>query len=254
MKSIIYFLLIPFLYSCQNYNKPPFDKTEENLRNSPLSINQLIIDSLWTKRDSLTYLRFKNIKKIYISETDSIPNWILNFKELTSIEAFPSNKKINFIPNEIGKLTELTHLELPENNITEIPQSLYTLKKLQRINLSKNNLKEIKKEISQLKDLKIILLSDNSELKDLPNEICNLLSLKNLPINGTKIKSLPFCLKNSLNLESIDISNTPIRNFPIEILENKKLKEIGALNTKLENYKEVKSICEKRNITFFYDE
>lgn len=255
MKFLKYlFFTFPLLASCQPYNRQPYDRVEETLRAFPLSTTEIIFDSLWVKRDSLTYLKLENIRNIYLSETDSIPIWIFNFKRLTSIESFSKNKKITDIPKEIGRNTNITHIELPNNNISKIPKSLYALKNLERLNLSNNKLINIDSKIGNLKKIKIILFSSNQDLMSLPKEICNLSSLVSLPINNTGISNLPECISNMTNLENINISNTSISHFPIEILNITKLKEVNAKGLKLNNYKEVKSICKKRNITFYYDE
>jgi len=255
MKFLQYvFFIFPLLISCQQYEKQPYDKNEETLRAFPLSTTEIIFDSLWVKRDSLTYLRLENIRNLYLSDTDSIPSWISNFKHLKSIESFSGEKKITTIPKDIGENVNLTHIELPHNHITKIPSSLYDLKKLERLNLSDNNLKKIDAKIGNLKEIKIILLSDNQNLLNIPEEICNLSYLISLPINNTSISNLPTCLKNMKNIERINVSKTKMENFPIEFLSAPKLKTIHAKDLKLKNYKEIKSICEKRNITFYYDE
>ncbi|WP_312342513.1 hypothetical protein [Chryseobacterium binzhouense] len=81
MKIIINILfLLPLLISCQNYNKSPFDEKEKILRQFPIEETKtMVLDSLWDKRDSLTYLRLKNLKTIAMSEVTSIPNWIDEF-------------------------------------------------------------------------------------------------------------------------------------------------------------------------------
>ncbi|MEN4759610.1 leucine-rich repeat domain-containing protein [Chryseobacterium sp. C39-AII1] len=255
MKVLQYlFFIFPLLISCQQYDKQSYDKNEETLRAFPLSASEIIFDSLWVKRDSLTYLRLKNTRNIYLADTDSIPIWISNFKQLKSITSFSERKKIINIPNEIGKNINLTHIELPHNNITRIPPSLYNLKNLERLNLSDNNLKNIDPEIGNLNKIKIILLSDNQNLLNIPEEICNLSDLVSFPINNTSISELPKCLKNMQNLERINISKTHVKNFPIEILSAPKLKTVHAMGIKLNNYREVKDVCEKKNITFYYDE
>jgi len=255
MKLLQYlFFIFPLLISCQQYDKQPYDKNEKTLRAFPLSTSEIIFDSLWVKGDSLTYLRLKNIRNIYLADTDSIPMWISNFKQLKSITSFSERKKIINIPNEIGKNSNLTHIELPHNNITRIPSSLYNLKNLERLNLSDNNLNEIAPEIGNLKKIKIIFLSGNQNLLNIPEEICNLSDLVSVPINNTSVSNLPKCLKNMKNLEWINISKTNVKNFPIEILSAPKLKTVHAIGIKLNNYREIKNICERKNITFYYDE
>lgn len=78
--------------------------------------------------------------------------------------------------------------------------------------------------------------------------------LKSFVLENTKITELPKCLGNLQNLEWINVSGTKLTEFPIEILYAPKLETIHAKGLHLKNYKEVKTICEKKNITFYYDE
>ena len=256
MKHFFYLIIfLPLLFSCQqNYNTKPYDEKEKILRELPISQNEIILDSLWMKRDSLTYLRFQNLKSLYTMNTDSIPSWISQFKQLRSLQSFNGRLKLKIIPNNIGALENLTHIELPDNEISELPVSFFTLKNLQRVNLSKNKLNGIDGRFNDLNRLKIFLLSDNKQITNLPDGLCSLTSLVNLPINETSISTLPNCIGKMNNLKDLDISNTLIKYFPIEILNAPKLETIDAKGLKLTNYKEVKAICEKKNISFHYDE
>ncbi|QIY91081.1 leucine-rich repeat domain-containing protein [Chryseobacterium gallinarum] len=253
MKNLIYlFLLVPILYSCQKYNKPPYDNLERKLRVLPDTINTIPMDSLWYKRDSLTYLRFKNIKLMYM-EVDSIPNWIGSYNNLSFLSTTVSKHKFKVIPKSIGNLKKLTSLTLSNGEISIIPSELYNLISIQYFNIEDNNIKSIDKNINQLKKLKSLSLSDNP-ITTIPKEICELNNLESLVLENTKIKELPKCLGDLQYLNWINISGTRLEEFPIEILNAPKLETIHAKGLKLKNYKEVKAICKKRNITFYYDE
>ncbi|BFO66733.1 leucine-rich repeat domain-containing protein [Chryseobacterium sp. KCF3-3] len=255
IKNIFYILfLLPLFFSCQKkYNNVPFDKKEEHLRAMPDTIKILLLDSLWYKRDSLTYLYFKNIEQLVLTETDSIPKWITKFDKLKILYVSNYQKKIKTIPNDIGKLKNLEQIDLPRNSISYIPMSLFNLIKLKRLNLEENLLANLPSDIKKLKKITILSLGNNP-ISILPNEICSLDSLKMLPIENTNISELPNCLNNLKLLERIYITNTKLKYVHPNILEIENLKDLDAKGLKLQNYKEVKTICEKRNITFYYDE
>lgn len=249
-------LLLPLLISCQNYDKAPFDKKEEILRKYPLvDTKSLVLDSLWDKRDSLSYLRLKNyVKNIGMNEVTSIPNWI---GEFNSVRIFlvvnEKNKKIKKIPSSIGRLSNLKQIDIKNNEISTIPNSFYNLTNLTYIELEGNAIENLSKKIENLKKLESINLSENP-LKSLPINTCELKTLKFLTLENTQIKQLPACLGSLPNLDWINVSGTRLTEFPIEILNAPKLETIDAKRLKLTNYKEVKVICEKKNIRFHYDE
>ncbi|MBF8458412.1 hypothetical protein IV494_14605 [Kaistella sp. G5-32] len=84
-------------------------------------------------------------------------------------------------------------------------------------------------------------------------KICNLNHLESIVLENTKITELPKCMGSLPNLNWINISGTQLTEFPAEILNAPKLETIHARGLKLKNYNEIKDICEKKNITFYYD-
>ena len=258
MKYIINLLLfLPLLISCQdNYNKKPYDDKEKILRQYPLvETKTVVLDSLWDKRDSLTYLRLKNyVNTIAMNEVSYIPNWIGEFNKLRIfLVVNEKNKKIKTIPKSIGKLSNLVQFDIPNNEVSSIPENFYNLKNLTRIDLRNNPIVSIDDKISNIVNLERIRL-DSTLINNLPIGFCKLQKLESLVLANTKIIELPKCLGNLQNLDWINISGTQITEFPIEILNAPKLDEIDAKGLKLKNYKEVKAICEKKKITFSYDE
>lgn len=252
MKSLGMLLLFPLLFACQKYNKPSYDNNEKKLRELSDTVTTIPLDNLWPKRDSLTYLKFKNIKLMYM-EIDSIPNWVGEYHNLTFLSTTVDKRKFKFIPKSIGNLRKLVTLNLSHGEIKDLPQELYTLKQLQSLYLDDNKISNISKNIGNMVELKSLHLRDNPIIF-LPSEICMLYNLKSLILENTKIKILPKCIGNLPNLDWINISGTQLTEFPIEILNAPKLTTVDAKGLVLKNYKEVKSICEKKNITFYYDE
>lgn len=253
MNLLKYFIfLLPILNSCQQYNTPPFDKKEGDYRKLPESYDKLLLDTLWSKRDSLTYLRFKNVRTI-MGEVDSLPSWIYKFNKLEDIYLTGNSKRKNKLPQEIERLKSLKHLNLIGQNLDSLPESIYKLKGLQTISLDNNNLKFLSKNIANLANLNIVSLKNNP-IEAIPYSLCSLKKMKSIVLENTKIKILPKCIGNLPNLDWINISGTQLTEFPIEILNAPKLTTVDAKGLLLKNYKEVKSICEKKNITFYYDE
>lgn len=254
MKNLIYlFLLVPIIFSCQNYNSPPYDKSEEALRKLPIeSTKRMVLDSLWPKRDSLSYLRLTNLDLIMMTETSSIPNWIGSLKKMRIFKVVNDNKKVMTIPKSFGDLSNLVEVSIANNQVSSLPSSFYNLTNLNYLDLKKNPLKELDINISNFQNLRILLLS-NTDLKKLPNNICQLQNLESLDLENSEILELPKCIGNMGKLNRINISNTQITELPVEILNALKLETIDAKGLELKNYKEVKTICEKKNINFYYD-
>ncbi len=255
MKNLLYIILsFPLLFSCQEkYNQASFDQKEEKLRKYPDTLKMLVLDSLWQKRDSLSYLRFKNLEQVYLEETDSIPKWITNFRNLQVLNTSNYHKKINKLPKDIGSLINIKQIYLPKNSINKLPVSFYNLVNIERLTLDYNNITEISQDIIKLKNLEVISL-DGNLIKILPNSFCELKKLKLISLDNTTISELPPCIKSLNGLERLYISNTKISHIPLEILSLPNLKDINAKGLKLDNYKEVKEICKKHNIAFYYDE
>ena len=253
MKKILFLLIIPILTSCQDYNKKAFDGYEKELRE--LSVEKtkgIVIDSLWEKRDSLSYLRFKNVKFIYLQSVSSIPKWISNFRSTTMISNTVDRSYLYSIKNIKG-LENLKTLDLSNSKIKNFESNIFLINSLEYLVFDENKISSIPIEISKLQNLKSIHISNNP-LTNVPRETCELKKLESLILENTLIKELPACLGSLPNLDWINVSGTRLTEFPIEILNAPKLETIDAKGLQLTNYKEVKAICEKKNIRFHYDE
>lgn len=250
--SLILLILIPLLHFCQKYNSEPYDDYEKTLRSAELNSKGIVIDSLWGKRDSLSYLRLKNVEFIYLKSVKTIPKWITNFDSLIFLSNTVDKsyiQSVDFLPH----FKMLETLNLGHSELNSIPINLYAVGSLKHLTIDENQLEKIAVEINKLKNLESINLSNNP-LENIPKEICELPKLESLLLENTKITNLPKCLGSLQNLEWINVSGTQLIEFPIEILNAPKLETIHAKRLKLKNYKEVKAICEKKNITFYYDE
>ncbi len=244
--------LLPLLYSCQKYNKAPFDEYERILRTTKADDKGIIIDSLWDKRDSLSYLRLKNVKFMYLKSVNSIPKWITKFDSLEMISNTVDKSYLESFEN-IKNLKNLKTLDLSHSKIKEIQNNIFQIKSLEYLVFDENKIVNIPIEIKALQNLKSIHISQNP-LINVPNQVCQLKKIESLIVEDTKITELPKCLGNLQNLEWINVSGTQLTEFPIEILNAPKLETIDARRLKLKNYKEVKTICEKKKINFHYDE
>lgn len=102
----------------------------------------------------------------------------------------PPGKSLANIPKEIGKLTELTSLELGFNGISRIPPEIGNLTKLTFLNLQDNYYTTVPSELGKLKNLIILDLS-HGQLESIPAQIGDLSNLTHLKLHHNQLTSIP---------------------------------------------------------------
>ncbi len=134
--------------------------------------------------------------------------------ELDLSEYYDSNeKKLNELPEFIGRLTDLKSLILVNNNLTKLPESIGQLKGLQLLDVSHNKLASLPKSISKLAELQILNLFDN-QFSELPEIIYRLDRLEYLDISTNRIHEIPKGLADLKWLQTLHLSNNQLRDLP----------------------------------------
>jgi hypothetical protein len=180
-----------------------------------------------------------NLSELYIGKIKELPSKIGKLKNLKKLTV-GRNSKSNypkFLPKEIGELSNLEVLHVKGTGIESLPDEIGSLESLQEFTIISNkNLKELPNSIGRLISLKKLKigLSDhrfNSEviqpLKIIPRELGNLNLLEELNIENTLIETLPNDIGKLYNLKKLSIiSNNNLTSLPIEIGKLKNLKEL----------------------------
>lgn len=185
-----------------NYVPPDYENDFElklDLNDIEININKI------QKNTNLKKIEFRDIVTIEILEKLSILKQIeeINFSNLDTtlevfkdilitLQKFQNLKKLKiqnyynskYLPNEIGNLSNLTHLCINLTKIEELAKSISNLSNLISLDVSMNELKSLANSIKNMKNLKEIDISYN-EFIDVPAE---LLGFDNLRILNLKYK------------------------------------------------------------------
>lgn len=198
------------------------DKTNIRLALSIIKSNKLDFD--FTQYEGLFQALVKHdiVKDAKRLETKlvrifSIKTLGFNLKELESLSPFLSiftSLKRSGMAGEFKKTPEglsnaysLESLDLSENRLEELSPSLLNLKKLKSLSISFNqslSLDSVTNVVCQMKQLTQLGLVMNG-LKQIPEEIENLVNLKHLNLASNNFSSLPESLGNLHNLESLSL-------------------------------------------------
>jgi len=157
-----------------------------------------------------------------------------------------SNRGIESLPPEIGKLTKLTVLDLSYNQLTSLPPELEKITKLTELHLSGNQLSSIPKGIGKLANLKLLYLSNN-QLTSLPPEIGELANLRALDLVSNELTSVPKELSHLKNLTKLNIRLNPLTSIPNELGQLRNLKRLDLAVAKLTTIP--KELCRLTNLT-----
>jgi Leucine-rich repeat (LRR) protein len=128
--------------------------------------------------------------------------------------------KLQIIPSEVFKFTNLQYLDVSKNNLVEIPADIGLLKNLQYLNLSKNKIEKLPPEIGELRNLTNLQIGQN-EIYALPPQIGNLEKLTNLDAWSNNLGTFPDSLSNLKKLKVFDLRDI--------IISDKEKKRIQSL-------------------------
>lgn len=127
-------------------------------------------------------------------------------------------RNLTFLPLEIGNLTALEILYIPENKLTSLPPEISNLNNLLAIWLDNNNLSYIPIEIFNIISLKLLYIPNNN-LTSLPSEIEKLTNLILLDVKENDLSNLPPELGNMANLQDLYLQHNNLTTLPDSIVK-----------------------------------
>jgi len=150
----------------------------------------------------LSYCNLSNLHGVSLNNAGRVDSIILFY-----------NKLRGNLPEEIGTLSELSHLNLAYNGLTgNIPNSIGALENLVYLNLSLTSFEgKIPASIGSLNNLETLLFGNSQLTGTIPSTLENLSNLTNLSLSGNNLSgSIPPELVNLSNLTSLGIANNQL--------------------------------------------
>lgn len=175
---------------------------------------------------ALTEFEKSTLKKIRITPGLSTDDFTAIVKEGYIIKLYLRRQGITSLPDSIGNLKKLQHLDLVGNHLESLPISIGNLTELTDLNLINNNLTVLPESINLLSKLKTLNLFGNN-LTELPESIGNLVSLETLGLHGNQLLTLPDSIGNLHQLKSINLRNNKLRLIPDTIGQLNALVELN---------------------------
>jgi Leucine-rich repeat (LRR) protein len=122
---------------------------------------------------------------------------------------------ITFIPESIGKLTNLRRLNITGNlYLSQLPEAIGQLHNLETLELDGGYLVSLPETIDGLLNLKYLNVQNN-RLEHLPNSIGNLTKLECINLIGNNLMTLPESIVNLSGLKyDIDAYANPLKILP----------------------------------------
>ena len=171
----------------------PFLGEREEKRDAPTEFDHYVIGySKYQPEDFIDQIFFVGLKEL----DDKIENLLELVNEFKSLEAFYMvDCQLTKIPNNIGKLINLSVLSIIRTPITTISDELGKMENLRTLNIAKTN------------------------LETLPTTLEKLTKLRSLWLNKNKLREIPDVFSNFKDLSYFAIDNNPLVNWPKSVFE-----------------------------------
>ncbi|XP_020291569.1 leucine-rich repeat protein soc-2-like isoform X2 [Pseudomyrmex gracilis] len=173
----------------------------------------------WNCRDLVEFpevirLHGSHIREIYLkwNKLTTLPSWIMELFNVTNLYMY--GNLIKQLPVELGKMTQLTVLDLSDNKLEQIPSCIGNLSNLKSLYLNDNFIERLPFEMSQLSNLEILSVSDN-QIVALPEWTGSLPKLKELYADHNRLKELPNRLTTASELAMISVCFNRLKYLPL---------------------------------------
>ncbi|KAJ1296168.1 hypothetical protein BS78_01G278600 [Paspalum vaginatum] len=124
--------------------------------------------------------------------------------------------QVEWLPVSLGKLQDVTELDLSDNRIMALPSTIGSLRYLTKLDLHSNQLINLPDTFGELSNLIDLDLCAN-QLKSLPTSFGNLTNLANLDVSSNLLKVLPDCLGKLKNLRRLIAETNELEELPYTI-------------------------------------
>ncbi|KAL0923441.1 hypothetical protein M5K25_007498 [Dendrobium thyrsiflorum] len=124
--------------------------------------------------------------------------------------------QIEWLPTSLGKLQDVTELNLSENRIMAIPPTIGSLRFLTKLDIHSNQLTNLPDSIGELSSLVELDLHGN-KLISLPISFGNLTNLANLDLSCNQLSMLPDTLGKLTNLRRLILETNELEELPYTI-------------------------------------
>ncbi|MED6210813.1 hypothetical protein PIB30_067669 [Stylosanthes scabra] len=200
--------------------------------------------------NKIRHLSYDKRKFNHFGELDSLDglNGLRTLVALPLVESYRNNYLANEVLHEL--LLALKHLRVLSlsnyRNVTDLPNSIGNLKHLRHLNLSSTGIKGLPPSTCELCNLQTLLLSHCRDLIKLPEEMGKLVNLRQLDIDGTKLQEMPLEIAKLENLQILTRFIVSKQHTGIKLAELRKFPHLqGQLCiSKLENVLDSSDACQ----------
>ncbi|GJQ15781.1 hypothetical protein GpartN1_g7572.t1 [Galdieria partita] len=136
-----------------------------------------------------------------------------------------NDNSFQYLPESIGQLHALRVLEAENNQLEELPESMRQCKRLEAVRISGNKLKSLE-PLSEATDL-VSLHCDRNQLEQLDLDFTRMGRLAILSATFNCIKQLPDSIGSLENLTTLQLSGNELQVLPNSIGDLKKLQTVS---------------------------
>ena len=137
------------------------------------------------------------------------------FSKLVSFRARKNG--LEYLPEDIGLLTNLKSLDVSKNDIRWLPPSFSNLVSLTIADLSNNQIFEISPGISNCTSLTSLRL-DHNKIYNLPASMASLLLLTSISLEKNELQLLPEWWKNFTQIRKLNFADNNVSKFGTEFI------------------------------------